>query len=80
MPKRGVALHDAVLNRLAQSPRGQVLDVGAGSGELARRLVELHLQPEACDCIPAAEWRLPGHVPYRQCDLNSGLEVLSIGV
>lgn len=73
MPKIGVELHDAVLNRLVQSPPGRVLDVGAGSGELARRLVDLRFHPEACDCIPVADWRWPGQVLYRRCDLNSGL-------
>jgi 2-polyprenyl-3-methyl-5-hydroxy-6-metoxy-1,4-benzoquinol methylase len=73
MPKIGTTLHDAVLNKLALAPRGRVLDVGAGSGELARRLSGLGFQADACDCFPEADWKPVDQVVYRECDLKMGL-------
>ena len=46
MLKNGVDLHPAVFNKL---PKGRVLDVGSGMGELARKLASLrHQRAIAC--------------------------------
>ena len=73
VPKIGVGLHEAVVRQLALSSRGRVLDVGTGSGELARRLVGLGFEVAACDGSPASHWNPGDGVAYRECDLNAGL-------
>lgn len=73
MAKVGTVLHDAILGKFEMAPRGRVLDIGAESGHLAKALVELGFQAEACDCFVEPEWKLRDSVPYRQCDLNRGL-------
>ena len=66
----GVGLHEAVINQLSLAPRGNVLDVGAGSGELAGKLSGLNFHVAACDCLPRSEWKLGDAVPYLECDMN----------
>ena len=73
MLKRGVELHQAVLNKLAERPKGRVLDVGAGSGELARKLAAFGHETATCDCLPASQWAHHDAGVYTQCDLNVGL-------
>lgn len=73
MGKVGKPLHEAVIERLANQPRGRVLDVGTESGELPRRLARLGFQAEACDCLPEGALSLGKEVAYRACDLNEGL-------
>ena len=73
MLKSGVDLHLAVFNKLAECPHGRVLDVGSGTGELARKLASLGHQAAACDCLPESEWTHGGVVDYTRCDLAAGL-------
>lgn len=73
MLKSGGDLHQAVFNKLADCPKGLVLDVGSGPGELARRLASIGHQASACDCLPEQDWAHGGTVSYRKCDLAAGL-------
>jgi 2-polyprenyl-3-methyl-5-hydroxy-6-metoxy-1,4-benzoquinol methylase len=73
MLKRGVDLHQAVANRLRDSPCGRVLDAGAGLGELATKLGALGHDVSACDCLPESLWKHGGRIAYKQCDMNAGL-------
>lgn len=73
MLKSGVDLHQAVLNKLAKCPKGRVLDVGSGIGELSRKFASLGHQAAACDCLPESEWTHGGAVGYTRCDLAAGL-------
>lgn len=73
MLKSGVDLHQAVFNKLADCPKGLVLDVGSGLGELAKKLASIGHQTSACDCLPEQEWAHGGTVSYMKCDLAAGL-------
>ncbi|MSR24727.1 MAG: class I SAM-dependent methyltransferase [Nitrospiraceae bacterium] len=73
MLKSGVDLHQAVLARLVDCPRGRVLDVGAGSGGLARKLKAFGHETAMCDCLPASQWADHDAGAYTPCDLNTGL-------
>jgi 2-polyprenyl-3-methyl-5-hydroxy-6-metoxy-1,4-benzoquinol methylase len=68
-----VAIHDTVENILRDAPRGRLLDVPAGEGALAKRLIELGFDVACCDLYPqifklgAAENKkgdLDGELPY----------------
>jgi SAM-dependent methyltransferase len=73
MLKSGGDLHQAVLARLADCPAGRVLDVGAGSGELSKKLKAFGHETATCDCLPASQWAHHDAGAYSQCDLNKGL-------
>jgi len=73
MLKSGMGLHQAVLSKLADCHRGRVLDVGAGSEEMARRLKTLGHEIAMCDCLPASRWTGHDAGVYTPCDLNAGL-------
>jgi SAM-dependent methyltransferase len=73
MLKRGVDLYQAVFNKLAECPRGRLLDVGSGNGDLARKLASLGHQAAPCDCLPESEWIHGEAVAYTRCDLGDGL-------
>jgi SAM-dependent methyltransferase len=73
MLKIGVDLYQSVLKKLAACPKGRVLDVGAGSGELAKQAMALGHDMALCDCLPAAEWTYHDAGAYTPCDLNEGL-------
>ena len=73
MLKRSGDLSQVVFEKLAACPKGRVLDVGAGSGELSRRFAEIGHETAACNCMPESEWRHRGMVDYRRCDLAKGI-------
>lgn len=73
MLKNGVDLHQAVFNKLADCPKGLVLDVGSGPGGLARRLASIGHQASACDRLPEQDWAHGGTVSYTKCDFAAGL-------
>ena len=73
MLKSGVDLHRAVFNKLANCPKGLVLDVGSRPGGLAQRLAAMGHEVSACDCLPKQEWAHGGTVSYAQCDFAAGL-------
>ena len=47
-----VAIHDTVERLLSDAPRGHVLDVPAGEGALAKRLIDLGHEVSCCDLYP----------------------------
>jgi SAM-dependent methyltransferase len=65
-------LHQTVLNKISTFPKGNILDVGAGKGEFAQKLVAIGYDVEACDITPEPPWSRRLGVTYRQCDLNLG--------
>ena len=65
------AVHDTVVNILQQLSRGKLLDVPAGEGALAARLVEAGFEVECCDLYPEI-FRLPS-VEIRRGDLAGTL-------
>ena len=71
MLKRGGDLHQVVFTKLADCPKGHVLDVG--SGGLAKKLASIGHQASACDCLPGQDWAHAGTVHYTECDLADGL-------
>jgi 2-polyprenyl-3-methyl-5-hydroxy-6-metoxy-1,4-benzoquinol methylase len=52
-------------------PRGRVLEIAAGSGAFARRLVDMGYTVEACDLYPE-QFKVP-EVPIRYADLSQRL-------
>lgn len=65
------AVHDTVVQILQELPRGRLLDVPAGEGALAARLIEAGFDVRCCDLYPEI-FRLPG-VEINQGDLNGTL-------
>ena len=65
-------LHQTVLNKISTFPKGNILDVGAGKGEFAQKLVAIGYDVEACDITPEPPWSRRLGVTYSQCDLNLG--------
>lgn len=64
--------HERAAELLAGWPReGRVLELAAGSGAFAQRLVELGFPVEACDLYPE-QFRVP-EVPVRFADLSRSL-------
>jgi 2-polyprenyl-3-methyl-5-hydroxy-6-metoxy-1,4-benzoquinol methylase len=64
--------HDRAIQIFAGWPRaGRVLDMAAGSGAVARRLLELGFTVEACDLFPE-QFGVP-EVPVRFADLSERL-------
>jgi 2-polyprenyl-3-methyl-5-hydroxy-6-metoxy-1,4-benzoquinol methylase len=64
--------HDRAAQIFSGWPRGgRVLDMAAGSGAFARRLLDLGFQVEACDLFPE-QFRVP-EVPVRFADLSARL-------
>lgn len=66
-----VAIHDRVIEILSTSPRGKVLDVPAGEGALAARLLEKGFEVHCCDLYPEL-FQLTG-TEIRQGDLMGTL-------
>jgi len=46
------AIHDSVMGILANQPRGVLLDVPAGEGALAARLIDAGFEVRCCDLYP----------------------------
>jgi SAM-dependent methyltransferase len=65
------AIHDTVLGILDQEARGSLLDVPAGEGALAARLIKAGFEVSCCDLYPEI-FRLDG-VSIRRGDLNGEL-------
>src|SRR6267378_5158078 len=53
------AIHDTVVALLASQPRGALLDVPAGEGALAARLIDAGFDVRCCDLYPEI-FRLDG--------------------
>jgi SAM-dependent methyltransferase len=66
-----VAIHDTVERLLTDAPRGALLDVPAGEGALAKRLIELGFDVSCCDLYPQI-FKLGG-VDVKQGDLDGRL-------
>jgi len=65
------AIHDTVVAMLASQPRGRLLDVPAGEGALAARLIDAGFDVHCCDLYPEI-FRLEG-VDIHQGNLDAGL-------
>lgn len=65
------AIHDTVVEILEKEPRGALLDVPAGEGALAERLIGTGFQVSCCDLYPEI-FRLDG-VTVTRGDLNANL-------
>jgi ubiquinone/menaquinone biosynthesis C-methylase UbiE len=65
------AIHDTVVRILEKEKRGPLLDVPAGEGALAARLIATGFEVSCCDLYPEI-FRLAG-VGIRQGDLNGDL-------
>jgi len=59
VPLAHEAIHDTVVGLLASQPRGPLLDVPAGEGALAARLIEAGFDVRCCDLYPEI-FRLDG--------------------
>ena len=71
MPLAHQAVHDTVVNILQALSKGKLLDVPAGEGALAARLVEAGFEVQCCDLYPEI-FGLPG-VEIRLGDLSGTL-------
>lgn len=65
------AIHDTVVGILANQPRGALLDVPAGEGALAARLIDAGFEVRCCDLYPEI-FRLDG-VDVHQGNLDAEL-------
>jgi len=70
LKKHGVGLHQAVLSKLFAFPKGRILDVGTGKGELATKLIALGYDVAVCDIALEPPWTDQPKIDYKQCDLN----------
>jgi SAM-dependent methyltransferase len=70
-PMAHAAIHDAVVGILKELPRGRVLDVPAGEGALAGRLIAAGFDVRCCDLYPEI-FRL-SHVAINQGNLDGVL-------
>lgn len=73
MLKFGVDHNETVLRKLSTFPKGRVLDIGTGSGVVARKLAEIGFQVAACDVELQPAWCDELKVDYVQCDVNKPL-------
>ncbi len=71
VPLAHQAVHETVVNILQKLRPGKLLDVPAGEGALAARLVDLGFAVQGCDLYPEI-FRLPG-VEIRRGDLSRTL-------
>ncbi len=71
IPLAHEAIHDTVMGILEKLPRGAVLDVPAGEGALAARLIDAGFEVRCCDLYPEI-FRLGG-VEIQRGDLNAEL-------
>jgi SAM-dependent methyltransferase len=69
--ERNTAIHDRVVECLADEPRGRLLDVGGGDGTLAARLAGEGFDVRACDRF-LGDFRFP-EIPVDEADLNNPL-------
>jgi SAM-dependent methyltransferase len=66
------AIHKTILQLLKNEPRGTLLDIGAGTGALSKKLQEDGFNVLACDLNP--ENFIPKRdVPCKRVDLNDAL-------
>ncbi|MEJ7618173.1 MAG: methyltransferase domain-containing protein [Pyrinomonadaceae bacterium] len=70
-PLGHMAVHDTVMAVCEALPRGSLLDVPAGEGALAARLLAIGFEVRCCDLYPDI-FRLPG-VEIKQGDLSASL-------
>lgn len=81
------AIHDTVVSILAQLPRGSLLDVPAGEGALAARLIAAGFEVRCCDLYPEifrlddvaiVQGNLDAELPFahESCDYLTCLEGL----
>lgn len=70
-PMGHVAIHDTALRILDALPRGQLLDVPAGEGALAQKLLAAGFEVRCCDLYPEI-FRLP-NAEIRRGDLSGRL-------
>ena len=70
-PLAHVAIHDTVVRILSDKPRGALLDVPAGEGALAARLIDAGFEVRCCDLYPEI-FRLDG-VDIHQGNLDAEL-------
>ncbi|MEP6572222.1 MAG: methyltransferase domain-containing protein [Gemmatimonadota bacterium] len=66
-----IKTHVRAAELFAGWPRGRVLEIAAGSGAFAHRLVEMGYTVEACDLYPE-QFKVPG-IPIRYADLSQRL-------
>ncbi|HXD33001.1 MAG TPA: methyltransferase domain-containing protein [Pyrinomonadaceae bacterium] len=71
VPLAHQAVHDTVVNILQQAAKGKLLDVPAGTGALASRLIQEGFDVACCDLYPEI-FRLAG-VEVRQGDMGGTL-------
>jgi len=71
VPLAHQAIHDTVVNILSGQPRGALLDVPAGEGALAARLIDAGFDVRCCDLYPEI-FRLDG-VDIHQGNLDAEL-------
>jgi ubiquinone/menaquinone biosynthesis C-methylase UbiE len=71
VPLAHQAVHDTVVESLRDLPRGQLLDVPAGEGALAVRLIEIGFEVQCCDLYPEI-FRLK-NVEIKRGDLSASL-------
>jgi len=70
-PMAHLAIHDTVVSVLQDLPRGKLLDVPAGEGALAARLIEIGFDVRCCDLYPEI-FRLR-EVEIKRGDLSNAL-------
>src|SRR5437660_11089682 len=70
-PLAHAAIHDTVVGILKELPRGALLDVPAGEGALAARLIDEGFDVRCCDLYPEI-FRL-NDVEIRRGDMNGKL-------
>jgi ubiquinone/menaquinone biosynthesis C-methylase UbiE len=71
VPLAHQAVHDTAVNIVQEWPKGKLLDVPAGEGALAARLLEIGFEVSCCDLYPEI-FRLPG-VEIKRGDLGGSL-------